>query len=147
MKKIYNGSVVYHKQYDQTTQALKGLRDLAVETYQIKAKLIGLNKDGLTELTNIAFEARKDAPGLAWKWTVENQPLPFNQFSDFYKELSTFVESKRAEYYALEVQRQNIAKAHNTLIDTFPNNIYNWFLGRSPINYKYEDLPDGKVFQ
>lgn len=148
IKNVYNQSVVYYKQYDKATQGLQSLYDNFWKTYATKNKVTGLNKEAVIEAARIGFEARKDGPGLQWKWLQENLRLPYEELTTFYKELSAYVEAKRNEYQSLEEQRQGIAASHNMLIDTFPNNLYNRIINRKHIIYKYGLLSDStaKVF-
>lgn len=79
---------------------------------------------------------------MTWKWLQENSPIPYNEFTKFYSDMSDFIETQRQGYYDLETQCQDIATAHNMLIDTFPNNIYNKVLCRKHIDFKYGFLSD-----
>lgn len=142
MKIMYNQSVSYVKQYDQKTQAVTGLYDITWKTFKQKADIAGISTDGLKYFTDVAFNSRKDGATLSWKWASENTALPYDQFVEFYTDLSSFVESQRLQMYALELERQGIARSHNMLLDTFPNNLYNKLLGRNHIDYKYVILSD-----
>lgn len=139
---IYNQSVVYNKQYQRATEGLMGFEDATWKTYKDKKELAGVSRESFMELARIAFDARKDGASVAWKWANENTKLPYNEVLILYNDLSSYIQSRRDQYYALEVNRQNIAAAHNMLIDTFPNNIYNKILGRKPIIFHYGFLSD-----
>ena len=56
-----------------------------------KSKNANINKETFIEVTNIVMSARKDSQNLAWKWNQENQNIPFEEFTYFYKELSSFI--------------------------------------------------------
>lgn len=146
---IYNPSIVYYKQYDQKTAERLGYFDNMWKTYYAKDRIVTLNKETFIEVTRVVMEARRDGSSLTWKWLQENQPIPYNEFTKFYTDLSGFIESQRQGYYDLERQCNAIATAHNMLIDTFPNNLYNrYFVHRKPIVYEYGFLSDStnKVF-
>jgi hypothetical protein len=145
LSNLYNRSIVYNKEYSKATQALDGYYDNMWKTYATKEKLTFLSKDAFIQVTSIIFDGRKDGASVAWKWVHENQQVPYDQFLSFYKDLSNYAEQKRDGYYALEVNRQQIAAAHNMLIDTFPNNYYNKVLNRPHIDYKYGMLSDSTV--
>lgn len=147
---IYNPSVVYYKQYDQKTKEREGFFDNMWKTYYTKDRIVSLNKETFIEVTRLVMEARKDGSSVAWKWVRENQPVPYGEFTKFYSDLSSFIEMQRQGYYDLEKQCNAIATAHNMLIDTFPNNLYNRYLvHRKPIVYEYGFLSDStrKVFK
>lgn len=142
MKGIYNQSVTYYKEYDQKTQELHVFYDNMWKTSIQKMNILNLSKETCLELTRTIFENRRDGANVAWKWLQENQPVPYNEFTKFYSNLSDFIETKRNDYTAIEIERQQIAQAHNILISTFPNNLYNGLLNRKPIVYEYGFLSD-----
>lgn len=149
LSSVYNQHVVYNKQYDRATQGLSGFYDGLWKTYLVKKEIADINKDAFVQVATIIMDSRRDGQSLAWKWVQENSPIPFQEFTKFYSDLSAFITSKRDAYYALEVERQNIAASHNMLLDTFPNNVYNKVLKLNHIIYKYGFLSDStnKVFQ
>ena len=139
---VYNTSVVYNKAYDKAVQARIGFYDNLWKTYLQKEKITNLNRETFLEVTKTIMENRKDGSSIAWKWVQENQQIPYDEFTSFYKDLSNFIETKRDDYYKLEMQTQDIVNAHNMLIDTFPNNLYNKILGRKPLVFNYGLLSD-----
>ena len=147
-KVIYNTSVVYNKQYAQKTSELAGFYDKMWKTYFAKDKVALMNKDVFIEVARLQTESRKDGSAVAWKWVHENTNIPYHEFTAFYKDLSNYIESQREAYNNLENQRIAIATAHNMLIDTFPNNVYNMVIGRNHIKFEYAMLSDStnKVF-
>ena len=149
LAKVYNGSVVYYKQYDKLKEAKRGFYDMLWKTYIQKEKITNLSKDVFLVVTKMIMENRKDGQQLAWKWVHENQNIPFEEFTVFYRDLSNFIESKREQYFQLEMQAQDLVNAHNMLIDTFPHNLYNKILKREPLVFSYGFLSDStrKVFE
>lgn len=142
MSTIYNESIKYNKQYDQKTMERKGYYDKLWKTFTQKEKITNLNKDVFIQVAKIQMENRKDGQNITWKWVQENTPIPYSEFTKFYSDLSTFIETQREGYYQLETQCQTISTAHNLLIDTFPNNIYNSILKIKRINFEYGFLSD-----
>ncbi len=142
---LYNGSVVAQNNYLQKTQERPGFYDAMYKTFSQKKELMDMNKETFVQIATLIMDMRKDGPALAWKWTQENTQIPFDQFTDFYRDLSTFIESKRQGYFELEKECQRLANANNILLETFPNNIYNKILGRSHIEYKYGFVSDSTV--
>ena len=136
-KVIFNKSVEYVNQYEQVNQEKTAYYDNMWKTYTLKDNILLDNKETFIEVTKILMEGRRsDGNKLAWKWIHENQPVPYEEFSNFSKDLSAFVESQRSGYLSLEVKSQNIARDNNTLLKQLPNNIYNKFLDLPLLNYK-----------
>jgi len=136
-KFIYNHSIQYHNIYNQKVQEKLGFYDKMWKTYLQKEKITNLNKETFIQVTTIIMENRKDGSGVAWKWVQENQQIPYSEFTEFYKDLSTFIESQREEYFNIEKECQIIANKNNTLLDTLPNNLYNKIIGCKQINFQY----------
>lgn len=135
-KSIYNQSVLYQNQYTQVGQEKETYYDNMWKSYKLKENIVIDNKATFIEVTKMIMDGRRDGSNLTWKWLQENQPIPYSEFTKFYADLSSFVESQRAGYLALEVKSQGIARDNNTMLDCVPNNIYNKFLNRSHIDYK-----------
>lgn len=148
-KAIYNKTVVYQNDYAQVNQEKETYYDNMWKSYTLKHNVLIENKATFIEVTKMIMDGRHDGEHLTWKWLQENQPVPYNEFTRFYADLSQFVESQRAGYLALEVKSQNIAKANNILLQTFPNNIYNKVLNRSQIDYKpgFTSIRTRQVFE
>ncbi len=88
------------------------------------------------------MENRRDGQNVSWKWLHENQQIPYEEFTMFYKDLSVFIAEQRKEYFDIEKTCQQIANQNNTLLDTFPNNIYNRYLHQEKIVFEYGFLSD-----
>lgn len=100
-----------------------------------KSKNTEINKETFIEVTNIIMFARKDGQNLAWKWNQENQNIPFEEFTYFYKELSSFISERYFDNMKIEQEKQEIVEQHNLMLNTFPNNIYNKVLNVEPLKY------------
>lgn len=135
-KFIYNTAHVYQNEDTRLKQNKETFYDNYWKSYQLTNDVVIQNKETLLELTNIVMNARKDGDKLTWKWLQENQPIPYSEFTKFYSGLISFIQSQRAELLALESQSQEISKRNNTLLDTFPNVVYNKVLGLKHIEYK-----------
>lgn len=81
------------------------------------------------------MQGRSDGQNVSWKIVHENQNIPYNEFTAFYADLSNFVTSQREEYYKLETQAMSIIQQQNSMLDSFPNNIYNKVLDIKKLNY------------
>lgn len=138
----YNKSVDMSYKYKQKCEQRPGFYDAMWKTYSEKKVLTGMNEATFIKIATIIMDARKDGPQLAWKWTQENTSITFAEFTAFYKDLSSYIEIKRKEYYELEVECQQLAYAHNAMIKEFPNNVYNVVLRRPKLEYSYGFLSD-----
>lgn len=147
-KQMYNSSVALGYQYDQKVQEKPMFYDAMWKTYTAKKDIVNMSVETFTKIATIMMNARTDGQAVTWKWVHENTQIPFGEFMDMYKDLSAYIESKRDSYLALERECQVIAQNHNTLIHQFPNNVYNIFIGRDDIEYKYGFTSDStnKVF-
>lgn len=147
--KLHNDVVKIENEYKQKTEEKIGYYDKLWKTYAQKESLAKVNKETFMEVSKILMENRKDGSNLSWKWVQENQPIPFSEFTSFYTDLSTFIESERKGYFELEKQSMELAKQNNTLLETFPNKLYNKFLGLKHIEYKYGFTSDStnQVFE
>ena len=134
---IYNKSVQYQNLYKQKTDEKMGFYDKLWKVYLQKNQIAELNKDVFIEVTKIIMQGRADGDKVAWKWVQENQQIPYDQFTKFYADLSEFVFSQREAYFNIEKECMNIANQNNTMLDTFPNNIYNKVLKCEKIDFKY----------
>lgn len=134
---IYNKSVQYKNLYKQKSDEKMGFYDKLWKVYLQKNQIAELNKDVFIEVTKIIMQGRADGDKVAWKWVQENQQIPYDQFTKFYADLSEFVFSQREAYFNIEKECMNIANQNNTMLDTFPNNIYNKILKCEKIDFKY----------
>lgn len=140
--KVYNLSTLYHNAYNQQVEEKLGFYDKMWKTYLQKEKITNINKETFIEVTKIIMENRADGQSITWKWLQENQNIPYTEFTKFYSDLTIFVETQREAYFAIEKTCQRIAYANNTLIDTFPNNMYNKLLHCKRIQFQYGFLSD-----
>lgn len=139
---MYNKSKMYHNNYTQMVQEKAGFYDKLWKTYLAKEKITNINKETFLVVTKIIMENRKDGEKLTWKWVQENQQIPYEQFTIFYADLSDFITEQREGYFKIEQVCQQIANKNNTLLDTFPNNIYNKIVGCDRIHFEYGFLSD-----
>lgn len=133
---FYNQTVDYKLEYKALEQNQVTTYDNYYLAYMEKSNVADINKETFLNVTSIIMSARTDGQQVAWKWVHENQQIPYEEFTSFYKDLSTFVESRFSENNALERSKQDVAKKHNILITTFPGVIYNYFINIPPLEYK-----------
>lgn len=139
---MFNTSKTYNYSYDQKVLEKEGFYDKLWKTYDQKEAIVDLNKETFIEVTKIIMENRKAGENVMWNWVKENQHIPYEEFSKFYSNLSDYITGQREGYFVIEKQCQHIARQHNTMIDTFPNNVYNRMLKLEEIEYEYGFLSD-----
>ncbi len=133
---LYNGTKELQLSYGKITQEQISNYDgywLAFTDKQDNAKI---NKETFIEVTNIIMSNRKDGENVAWKWTHENQQIPYEEFTVFYKELSSFISVRYQDNMRVERSKQDIVARHNLLLAKYPNNIINKVLDIDPLTYK-----------
>lgn len=134
---MYNKSIVYKYALNSKNQEKAGFYDKMWTTYGEKLKISNMNKDMFIQITKIIMENRADGKNLAWKWLQENQNIPFEQFTVFYTDLTDYITTQREGYYIIEKECIKIANENNAMLDTFPNNLYNKFIGCPKLNAEY----------
>lgn len=134
---LYNTSKKYQNKYTQKVDEKKGFYDKLWKTYLQKDKITNVNKETFIEVTKIIMENRRDGKDVTWKWIQENQNIPYEEFTKFYTDLSNFITEQREGYFNIEKECQLIANQNNTLLDTFPNNLYNKILNCQRIKFEY----------
>ena len=147
--KIYNSCVDYKSQYDAAVQNQIATYSNNYLIFTEKTNITNVNKETFITVTNIIMSARKDGMNLAWKWNQENQQIPYEEFTSFYKDLSNFTSLRFNENNNIEREKQSIVRNHNIVITTFPGNIYNHFLKIQPLKYKagFIDSETSKLFK
>ena len=133
---IYNSSVSYKLEYQQLEQNQVTTYDNYYLAFKEKSSLANINKETFIQVTNIIMSARKDGANLAWKWNQENQHIPYEEFTCFYKELSAFASTRFQENNELERSKQTVVRNHNTLLTTYPGIVYNHFIKIEMLKYK-----------
>lgn len=134
---LWNQSITSYNNYTQKTQQKKGYYDKMYKSYAQQKEISFINQEQFTKIASIIMDNKKDGQALAWKWISEQKVIPFEEFSSFWRDLSSFIATQREGYYALETECQQLANINNTLLSTFPNNVYNWVLNRPLVKYSY----------
>ncbi len=135
-KTMFNQSKSFELNYANIERSQVVTWDTYYLNFTEQSENVKLSKEGFIELAQIVMSARKDGQNLAWKWVQENQNIPFEEFTYFYKQLSAFISQRFNENLTIENKKLDLVQQQNLLIQTFPNNIYNWFLNIKPLQYK-----------
>ncbi len=133
---LYNSTKELQLSYDKICQEQISNYDGYYLTFTDKQSNANINKETFMEVTNIIMSNRKDGQNVAWKWTHENQQIPYEEFTVFYKELSSFISIRYEDNMRVERSKQGIAQQHNLMLVKYPNNIINRVLDIAPVNYK-----------
>src|SRR5665647_95873 len=105
---FYNKTVDYTAEYKALEQNQITTYDNYYLAFKEKTDIANINKETFVEVTSIIMSARADGPQTAWKWVHENQQIPYEEFTVFYKELSTFITLRFAENNTLERAKQQL---------------------------------------
>ena len=133
---FYNTEKSYQLNYVQLEQDQITTFDNNFLIFEEKYNIANINKETFITVTEIIMSNRKDGQNIAWKWVHENQQIDYNEFTKFYSDLSNFTQERYKENNSIERQKQEIAKMHNFLIQTFPGVIYNQFFKFNQLEYK-----------
>ena len=134
-KYVYNKSIEYEFEYKSLEQKQITTFDNYYLAFKEKSNIANLNKETFVTVTSIIMKGRTDGVNLAWKWVRENQNIPYNEFTDFYKELSTFVATRFDENNKIEKEKQQVVKNHNQMIISWPGILYNHWLEIQELTY------------
>lgn len=134
-KNLYNGSLNYTTEYKRLCQGQVTTFDGYYLEYIDQKENASVNKEIFIEVSNIIMQNKKDGEQLAWKWVRETYNIPFEEFTIFYKNLSNFIAERYASMRDFEAKKQAVVKDHNYMINSFPNNVMNYFVGRDELEY------------
>lgn len=83
-----------------------------------------------------AMDPRKDGAGIMMKWVQENNVLvQIGTVQELYKDLSRTIEAERNSFFEREQTLASIKQQHSKFLRSFPNNLYNLFMGRKELEY------------
>lgn len=133
---LYNDSKEIELKYTEVSQNQITNYDGYYLAFIAKQQNANINKETFIKVTEIIMTNRKDGENLAWKWSQENQQIPYSEFTSFYKELSTFISERYFDNMRIEKEKQILVNSHSKLLQTFPNNFYNKFIDIQPLKYK-----------
>lgn len=133
---LFNTTKELELSYNKITQEQISNYDGYYLAFIDKQDITNINKETFIEVTNIIMSNRKDGQSVAWKWTQENQQIPYNEFTIFYKELFNFVSERYEDNMRIERSKQTIVQKHNLLLEQYPNNIINIILDINHLVYK-----------
>ncbi len=134
--KLYNTSKEIELKYNEISQTQITNYDGYYLAFTAKQENANINKETFIKVTEIIMSNRKDSQNLAWKWSQENQQIPYEEFTSFYKELSSFISERYFNNMEIEREKQSLVQSHSKLLQTFPNNLYNKFIHIHPLTYK-----------
>lgn len=136
VKHVYNKSIEYQLEYKSLEQKQITTFDNYYLAFKEKSNIANLNKETFVMVTSIIMNGRSDGNNVAWKWVRENQNIPYEEFTNFYKDLSTFVATRFSENNKIEKEKQQVVKNHNQMITCWPGVFYNSWLKRDELIYR-----------
>ena len=101
-----------------------------------KAQVTQAYDTSFLRIVNAAMDPRRDGVGVMMKWVQESNPtLQAGTVQELYKDLSRTIESERDAFFEREETLASIQQQHSQFLQSFPNNLYNTFLGRKELVY------------
>lgn len=102
-----------------------------------KAQITKAYDSSFLNIVKAAMDARKDGAGIMMKWVQESNPaLQAGTVQELYKDLSRTIEAERNGFFDREQMLSSIQQQHSKFLRSFPNNLYNVFMGRKELEYK-----------
>lgn len=133
---LYNNTKELELSYNKISQEQISNYDGYYLMFMDKQEITKINKETFIEVTDIVMSNRKDGINVAWKWTQENQQIPYEEFTIFYKQLYSFISERCQDNMSIERSKQSIVQYHNLLLSKYPNNLYNKVLKIEFLVYK-----------
>lgn len=88
-------------------------------------------------IVKTAMDPRQDGVNVMMKWVQESNPtMQANTVQELYKNLSRTIEAERNGFAEREQTLASIKQQHSEFLLSFPNNLYNVFMGRKELDYK-----------
>ncbi len=143
--RLYNNTKKLELSYTKEVQTQITNYDGYYLAFTDKQSNADINKKTFIEVTDIIMKNRRDGESIAWKWVQENQYIPYEEFTVFYKDLANFITERYKDNMIIEQRKQSIVQEHNTLLSTFPNNFYNYFLGINKMKYSFGYVSDNTM--
>ncbi len=141
-KDLYNNSTLLEYKYANIEKDQIATWDAHYLNFIDQNKNAEINKETFLQVTQIIMSNRKDGQNLAWKWTQENTQIPYEQFVDFYKQISSFISQRYSENLRIEREKLAIVEQQNIMLKTFPNNVFNYFINIKPLIYNFGTISD-----
>lgn len=112
------------------------LFDKMWKTISQKAKITKAYDSSFLRIVQEAMDPRKDGANVMMKWVTESNPtLQASTVQELYKDLSRTIESERERFFEREETLSSIQQQHSKFLRSFPNNLYNTFMGRKELVY------------
>lgn len=139
---LFNTTKESQLSYDKVVQEQVSNYDGYYQAFIDKQTNANINKETFIQVTDIIMSRRADGQNVSWKWLQENQQIPYEEFTVFYKELSAFISERYKDNMIIEQQKQEIVQQHNLLLSKYPNNIINKALDINKLTYKAGYISD-----
>jgi hypothetical protein len=131
-----NTDVNFRTEFDMQIKNRTAFFDKMWKTISQQSQIAVKNDSSFKHNVALIMEGRKDAQGLFMKWITESNPnADFRAVQELYRDLSRSIESERNSFYERETTLSSIQREHSRFLRSFPNNVYNLFLGRKELVY------------
>lgn len=137
LKDFNNTNIEFVNTYKQIENKRNSFYEMIWNTFNTKSKISGISKETFIQITKVIMDSRKDGVNVTWKWLQENQNIDYAEYSNFYLDLSKYIETKRNDFYLIDLEAQNLVLKQNNFLMKWPNKfINNWFFNFELLNFK-----------
>lgn len=128
LKTFNNTNIEFINNYKQIENKRNSFYEMIWNTFNTKSKISGISKETFIQITKVIMNSRKDGVNITWKWLQENQNIDYSEYTQFYLDLSNYIETKRNDFYLIDLEAQKLVMNQNNYLMKWPNKfINNWF--------------------
>lgn len=131
-----NREVKLRTTFNMEMKNRKTLFDKMWKMISQKAQVAKQYDSSFIRVVGAAMENRKDGAQVMMKWIQESNPtMQVGTVQELYKDLSRTIEAERNGFAEREQTLASIQQKHSEFLLSFPNNLYNTFMGRKELEY------------
>lgn len=131
-----NTDINLRTEFEMKSKNRTAFFDKMWKTISQQSQIAVKNDSSFQRNVALIMEGRKDAQGTFMKWIQESNPnADFRSVQELYRDLSRTVESERSSFYEIETSLSSVQREHSRFLRSFPNNLYNIFMGRKELVY------------
>lgn len=136
IKGFYNTEVDLRNRFDQKMEERVAFYNKMFQTIQSKTEIALKNDESFRENVNIIMQGHTPPENVMWQWVQQVNPnANYDAVADLYQNLANTVAGEREGFFRTEKMLQDIKMQHINHLQKFPNNIYNAFFNRKPLEY------------
>jgi hypothetical protein len=131
-----NTDVDYRTTFTMETKKRTAFFDKMWKKISGKSQIAVKYDSSFIRIVQTAMDPRKDGANIMMKWVTESNPtMQASTVQELYVELGRTIDSEREGFYEREEMLASIEQQHTKFLLSFPNNFWNIFMGRKPVEY------------